>query len=263
MRFRLLARRSPCHAAAPLAPRPEPPAQAPGLRRARREGPRRPEDPRARPSASWWATRSCSSRATASRDREQKRADDSRHADADRVRHQAVHGGRLGTLVRQGKLDWDKPVRDYLPEFRVHDDFATLRATPRDLVTHRIGLPRHDGLWFGSDAHPRAALRAAPAPAVQPRPPRTRFQYNNLMYMTAGFLGGRIAGSIVGAAGEDGALRSPGHEALRLLAGPLAADPDHAEGYQLDEKRERSSATPTSRRRPWAPRAASTPARAR
>ena len=58
--------------------------------------------------------------------------------------------GALGTLVRQGKLDWDKPVRDYMPDFRVNDDVATLRATPRDLVTHRIGLPRHDGLWFGS-----------------------------------------------------------------------------------------------------------------
>lgn len=27
----------------------------------------------------------------------------------------------LGTLVRWGKLDWDKPVRDYLPDFRVKD----------------------------------------------------------------------------------------------------------------------------------------------
>jgi len=58
--------------------------------------------------------------------------------------------GALGTLARQGRLDWDKPVRDYMPDFRVNDDVATLRATPRDLVTHRIGLPRHDALWFGS-----------------------------------------------------------------------------------------------------------------
>lgn len=57
----------------------------------------------------------------------------------------------LGTLVRQGKLEWDKPVRDYLPDFRVGDDYTTLHATPRDLVTHRIGLPRHDFAWFGSE----------------------------------------------------------------------------------------------------------------
>jgi len=50
----------------------------------------------------------------------------------------------LGTLVSEGKLDWDKPVRDYLPDFRLYDDVLTARVTPRDLVTHRTGLPRHD-----------------------------------------------------------------------------------------------------------------------
>src|SRR5688572_12464983 len=35
----------------------------------------------------------------------------------------------LGTLVRQGKLDWDKPVREYLPEFRLHNEYATAHAT--------------------------------------------------------------------------------------------------------------------------------------
>src|SRR6476659_9670954 len=50
----------------------------------------------------------------------------------------------LGTLVRQGKLDWDKPVREYLPDFRMNNEYATSHLTPRDLVTHRSGLPRHD-----------------------------------------------------------------------------------------------------------------------
>src|SRR5919206_2925396 len=43
----------------------------------------------------------------------------------------------LATLVRQGKLDWDKPVREYLPDFRMHNEYATSHLTPRDLVTHR------------------------------------------------------------------------------------------------------------------------------
>src|SRR5882724_8828628 len=50
----------------------------------------------------------------------------------------------LGTLVDEGKIDWDKPVRDYLPDFRLYDKMATEQMTPRDLVTHRSGLPRHD-----------------------------------------------------------------------------------------------------------------------
>src|ERR1041385_1478900 len=59
-------------------------------------------------------------------------------------------GTSLGVLVDQGKLDWDKPVRDYYPDFKMFDSFATERMTPRDLVTHRSGLPRHDMLWYNS-----------------------------------------------------------------------------------------------------------------
>ena len=48
----------------------------------------------------------------------------------------------LGTLVRQGKLDWDKPVREYLPNFRLNNEYATANATTRNLVSNRIGLSR-------------------------------------------------------------------------------------------------------------------------
>ena len=58
----------------------------------------------------------------------------------------------LATLVRDGKLAWDKPVRDYLPDFKLYNDYATLNVTPRDLVTHRTGLPRHDFSWVGTKA---------------------------------------------------------------------------------------------------------------
>src|SRR5438067_1522600 len=52
------------------------------------------------------------------------------------------------TLVRDGLLEWDRPVRDYLPEFRLHDPAATDGVTFRDLLSHRSGLPRHDLLWY-------------------------------------------------------------------------------------------------------------------
>ena len=61
----------------------------------------------------------------------------------------------LAMLVDKGKLEWDKPVREYLPTFRLYDQFATERMTPRDLVTHRSGLPRHDFVWYNSPASRR------------------------------------------------------------------------------------------------------------
>jgi YD repeat-containing protein len=100
----------------------------------------------------------------------------------------------LGTLATEGKLDWDKPVRDFLPDFRLNDDFLTLRVTPRDLVTHRTGLPRHDATWYRSGLT-REEIYARLRYLEPSRDLRREFQYNNLMFMTAGYLAGKLAGS--------------------------------------------------------------------
>jgi len=141
----------------------------------------------------------------------------------------------LGTLVRQGKLDWDKPVRDYMPDFRLHDDYATLRATPRDLVTHRIGLPRHDYAWFGSPLT-REQLYTQLRHYPFSRDIRTRFQYNNFMYMTAGYLAGRLSGRSYEEHVTRSLLEPLGMTRTHFTLGDLAKDTDAAFGYQLDNK---------------------------
>jgi CubicO group peptidase (beta-lactamase class C family) len=100
----------------------------------------------------------------------------------------------LGTLVDQGRLDWDKPVREYLPGFRMYDPVATEQLTARDMVTHRSGLPRHDLIWYSSSLS-REELVARLRYLEPNKPIREKFQYNNLMFITAGYLGGRILGS--------------------------------------------------------------------
>jgi CubicO group peptidase (beta-lactamase class C family) len=98
----------------------------------------------------------------------------------------------LGVLVDQGKLDWDKPVRDYMPDFRLWDQFATERMTPRDLVTHRSGLPRHDLIWYNSGLSRKEMFERLRY--LEPSKDfRTTFQYQNLMFMTAGYLAAHIA----------------------------------------------------------------------
>ena len=100
----------------------------------------------------------------------------------------------LGTLASEGKLDWDKPVREYLPDFRLYDDDLTAHVTPRDLVTHRTGLPRHDATWYRSDLT-REEMYARLRYLEPNRDLRQEFQYNNLMFMTAGYLAGKLANS--------------------------------------------------------------------
>jgi len=97
-------------------------------------------------------------------------------------------------LVDEGTLDWDRPVREYLPWFRLQDRAATEMITARDMLTHRSGLPRHDFLRFAVPLEREELVRRLAW--LQPtRPFRAAYQYNNLMYVTAGYLEGVLAGS--------------------------------------------------------------------
>jgi CubicO group peptidase (beta-lactamase class C family) len=101
----------------------------------------------------------------------------------------------LGTLVDEGKLDWDKPVYDYLPDFRMNDPVVTERLTTRDLVTHRSGLPRHDATWYSNADITRKEMIDRLRFLAPSKDLRQTFQYNNLMFMTAGYLGGQLNGT--------------------------------------------------------------------
>jgi CubicO group peptidase (beta-lactamase class C family) len=104
----------------------------------------------------------------------------------------------LGMESDQGKVDWDKPVRDYLPSFKLYEPAMTEQMTIRDLVTHRSGLPRHDLVWYSSDFPREEILRRLQF--LEPsKPLRSTFQYNNIMFMAAGY----IAGLLNGASWED------------------------------------------------------------
>src|SRR4029450_3051462 len=90
----------------------------------------------------------------------------------------------LALLVDEGRLDWTKPVRDYVPEFRLHDPVATDRITVRDLRCHHSALPRHDWVWMPGDVTPKQML-AAMRHIEQSRDVRTAWQYSNLRYNAA------------------------------------------------------------------------------
>jgi CubicO group peptidase (beta-lactamase class C family) len=94
----------------------------------------------------------------------------------------------LGTLADEGKLDWDKPLRNYISWFRLYDSFASERLTPRDTVTHRSGLPRHDLVWYNNTTISREDLVRRLAYLKPTADLRAIWQYNNLMYLTAGYL---------------------------------------------------------------------------
>lgn len=141
----------------------------------------------------------------------------------------------MGMLVEEGKLDWDKPVRTYVPEFRAADEILTARLTPRDLVTHRTGLPRHDLLWYNNQDLTREQIVSRLAHLGASEDLRSRYQYNNLMFLAGGFL----VEELTGQQWED-VVKARVFGPLQMKRSTFwdaeaEKDPDHARGYREDD----------------------------
>jgi CubicO group peptidase (beta-lactamase class C family) len=99
-------------------------------------------------------------------------------------------------LSEDGKLNLDKPVSAYMPQFRLNDPIASKEATTRDMLSHRTGLPRHDLLWITmGESADREDLVFNKLPNLKPTQPfRYLWQYQNLIYATVGVLVEKLSG---------------------------------------------------------------------
>lgn len=138
----------------------------------------------------------------------------------------------LGTLVDEGKVAWDDPVSKHLPWFRLSETDLTAQMTVRDLVTHRSGLPRHDLVWYNNQELTRREIVERLATLEKSAPIRSRFQYNNLMYLTAGFLIEELTGKPWEDAVRERILAPLGMSRTNFADAVSAADPDHARPYR-------------------------------
>lgn len=151
----------------------------------------------------------------------------------------------LALLVDERRLDWARPVRDYVPEFRLYDDVTTDRLTVCDLLCHHSGLPRHDWIWLPGDLT-RAQMFAALRYLEPNRDLRSVHQYSNLGYLVAGIVTERLSGT----SWEDFA-RMRLTDKLRMnvsfAAEDLARNADAAVPYSMDgDKRLRAPLVPIS-----------------
>ena len=91
----------------------------------------------------------------------------------------------VGLLVDEGKIEWDRPIRDYYPELMMFDKYVTEHITLRDVLCHRSGLPRHDRVWmYAGLSRDELMLRLR---YLEPNHGfRETFQYNNIAYSIAG-----------------------------------------------------------------------------
>jgi len=101
----------------------------------------------------------------------------------------------LGILKDKGLIGWDKPIKShYIPSFELSDSTATNLTTIRDLLLHRVGLPRHESVWHGT-SFTREELFQNMKYLDFSSSFREVVRYQNLMYMTAGYVSGQVTGS--------------------------------------------------------------------
>lgn len=139
------------------------------------------------------------------------------------------------SLVDEGLIELDQPVRELLPGFRLQDPTATELLTVRDCLAHRSGLPRHDWLWYAGEGRiSRDEMIAALAHLPPTRPFRQTWQYNNLLYTTIGHVAGRLTGDSYEEAVQRRVLDPLGMSRTNFRVADLEPDDDHSRPHVLN-----------------------------
>jgi CubicO group peptidase (beta-lactamase class C family) len=103
-------------------------------------------------------------------------------------------GAAAATVVDEGKLDWDKPIFNYLPEFVGYDPYMTRWLTERDLLAQRTGWPEFAGDQLDSFGYDRAEILRR-LRFFRPRYSlREVAQYSNPGFFVAGEVAARASG---------------------------------------------------------------------
>jgi CubicO group peptidase (beta-lactamase class C family) len=93
----------------------------------------------------------------------------------------------VGLLVEEGKMDWDKPVRQFVPVIQFYNEDLNNSISIRDMLSHRTGISRHDLIWYKSNFSRKELFERLQY--LEPsQPPRQGFLYNNMMYAASGYI---------------------------------------------------------------------------
>ena len=91
-----------------------------------------------------------------------------------------------GFLVEEGKLTWDRPIRESVPTIEFYDSALNNTVTLRDMLAHRTGITRHDSIWYKSNYTTKELFERLRY--LEPKEqPRQLFLYNNMMYAGVGY----------------------------------------------------------------------------
>lgn len=99
----------------------------------------------------------------------------------------------VASLVEEGLLEWNEPVKTYLPEFELNDPFLSAEVTVEDLLTHRVGIASANALWIRTPfTRDEILQRLHLIPTINSL--RNGYHYNNNLYIVAGLVARAVTG---------------------------------------------------------------------
>ena len=109
----------------------------------------------------------------------------------------AYTAAALGILVDEQKIKWDDKVTQYIPEFKMYNPWVTEEFTIKDLLTHRSGLGLGAGdlmMWPDSSNFTKADIIHNLRYLKPVSSFRTKYDYDNNLYIVAGEIVARASG---------------------------------------------------------------------
>ena len=135
----------------------------------------------------------------------------------------------IGCLVSEGILDFDRPVREYVPEMKLWDPVASEKYTLRDMLCHRTGFGAHDVIW------PMKEDRKVMAERIQYIEPvgifRDKVIYSNVMYGLIGYVAEAVTGKSWGRLMEEYLFMPIGMKRTNCSANAMEKDSNYAKPY--------------------------------
>ncbi len=100
----------------------------------------------------------------------------------------------VAMMVSDGKMSYDDLISKYLPDFKLYDPAASAQVTIRDALLHRSGIGRGELVWLDAGMSRDDVMHRVRF--LKPESSfRTKFSYQNMMYLVAGEAAGKAVGS--------------------------------------------------------------------
>lgn len=121
-----------------------------------------------------------------------------------------IAAGAVSSLVNEGVLDWNLPVRHYLQDFAQREDELGQKCTLIDLLSNRSGIAMANALWgqkCGEFLLPKNEIVHTACHLEATKPFRSSFFYSQWNYALVSEIVERVTGQTFGTYVKDKILQ--------------------------------------------------------